>query len=114
MRPFNSLLFNKIIMAKLFAIIVDTIPDYYSYKEAHPDHEQEQGIWFRQQQEQGKLLCCGPFLPPDGTGLWILRADSLEEAQAISETSPRVQSGLLADSTRIVEWDIRIGQDVWR
>ncbi|WP_315865254.1 YciI family protein [Acaryochloris thomasi] len=39
-------------------------------------------------------------MPPDGTGLWILRAESLEDAQQIANTSPRARDGLLADSGR--------------
>ncbi|PZD73377.1 hypothetical protein C1752_02192 [Acaryochloris thomasi RCC1774] len=29
-------------MTKLFAVIVNTVPEYYSYKEEHPEHEPEQ------------------------------------------------------------------------
>ena len=68
-------------MPKLFAVVVATVPEYYEYKKAHPEHDQNQLAWFREQQEKGTLLCCGPFFPHDGTGLWIIQAENLQEAQ---------------------------------
>ena len=98
-------------MAKLFAVVVATVPDYYDYKKQYPEHDQDQLAWFRQHYEQGILLCCGPFFPHDGTGLWVIQAESLEEAQKIVNSSPRVRDGMLADSARIVEWQVHIGRD---
>jgi uncharacterized protein YciI len=51
-------------MAKLFAVVVATVPEYYNYKKEHPEHDQEQLSWFKAQYEKGILLCCGPFCPP--------------------------------------------------
>ncbi|MEA5509341.1 YciI family protein [Crocosphaera sp. UHCC 0190] len=96
-------------MKKLFAVVVATVPEYYQYKQKHPEHDQDQLTWFREQQEKGILLCCGPFFPHDGTGLWIIQAESAEMAQTIVNSSPRVRDGMLADSARVVEWEVHIG-----
>jgi len=101
----------KSIMSKLFAVVVATIPEYYEYKNAHPEHDPNQLAWFREQQEKGILLCCGPFFPHDGTGLWVIQAESVEEAQTIVNSSPRARDGMLAESTRVVEWQVHIGRE---
>jgi len=98
-------------MSKLFAVVVATIPEYYDYKIAHPEHDLNQVAWFREQQEKGILLCCGPFFPHDGTGLWVIQAESVEEAQTIVNSSPRARDGMLAESTRVVEWQVHIGRE---
>ena len=98
-------------MAKLFAVIVQTISHYYNYKKEHPEHDRDQLNWFRQQSEQGNLLCCGPFTPHDGTGIWIIQAENLEQAMEIVNSSPRVRDKMLADSTRVVEWQAHIGKE---
>ncbi len=98
-------------MTKLFAVVVATVPKYYEYKKEHPEHDQDQLTWFHQQYEQGILLCCGPFFPHDGTGLWIIQAENSQKALEIVHSSPRFRDGLLADSARIVEWQVHIGRD---
>jgi uncharacterized protein len=100
-------------MSQLFAVVVATVPEYYDYKNAHPEHDQNQLAWFREQQEKGTLLCCGPFFPHDGTGLWVIQAENLEAAQAIVNSSPRVRDGMLADSARVVEWQVHIGHELF-
>ena len=98
-------------MTKLFAVVVATVPEYYAYKQEHPEHDRDQVAWFKQQYEQGNLLCCGPFFPHDGTGMWIRQAENIEQAWAIVNTSPRVRDGLLSDAARVVEWQVHIGRD---
>ena len=95
---------------KIFAVVVATVDSYYDYKDKHPEHDQHQIAWFKEQHEKGTLLCCGPFLPADGTGIWLLRAETLDEAQEIAQSSPRAKDGLLAPETRIVEWGVHIGE----
>jgi uncharacterized protein len=97
-------------MPKLFAVVVATVPEYYDYKLAHPEHDQNQLAWFNEQHEKGTLLCCGPFFPHDGTGLWVIQAENLEQAQAVVNSSPRARDGMLADSARVVEWEVHIGR----
>jgi uncharacterized protein len=53
----------------------------------------------------------GPFFPHDGTGLWVIQVENLEQAQAVVNSSPRVRDGMLADSARVVEWEVHIGRD---
>lgn len=98
-------------MSKIFAVVVTTVPEYYDYKKAHPEHDQNQLKWFKQQEEKGVLLCCGPFVPHDGTGIWLIQAGSLDDAWAIVKTSPRAKDGMLSDSARVVEWKVHIGRD---
>lgn len=96
---------------KLFAVIVATVPEYYEYKRANPNHDQDQLAWFQEQVRKGVLLCCGPFIPQDGTGLWIIQAESLEEACEIVQSSPRARDGMLAATARVVEWNVHLGRD---
>ncbi|WP_353932818.1 YciI family protein [Okeanomitos corallinicola TIOX110] len=98
-------------MTKLFAVVVATVPEYYEYKKAHPEHDQDQLAWFKEQNEKGNLLCCGPFVPHDGTGIWVIRAENVEEARNIVNTSPRVRDGMLADTARVVQWNVHIGKE---
>ncbi|MBD2536660.1 YciI family protein [Nostoc flagelliforme FACHB-838] len=98
-------------MSKLFAVVVATVPAYYEYSKAHPEHGQAQLAWFHEQQEKGILLCCGPFFPHDGTGLWVIQAENEQAAQAIVNSSPRVRDGMFSDSTRVVEWQVNIGHE---
>jgi uncharacterized protein YciI len=98
-------------MSKLFAVVVATVPEYYEYKKEHPEHDHDQLAWFKQQYEQGNLLCCGPFFPHDGTGIWIIKAENLEEAWKIVNSSPRVRDGMLSDTARVAEWQVHLGKD---
>jgi uncharacterized protein len=41
----------------------------------------------------------------------VIQAENLSEAQTIVNTSPRARDGMLAESTRIVEWQVHIGCD---
>lgn len=93
-------------MSKTFAVIVATVPHYYEYSKAHPGHQPAQIAWFQKLHAEGRLIACGPFLPFNGTGLWVLRAASLEEAWAIVKTSPRYTDGMLSEAARVVEWNV--------
>lgn len=99
-------------MSQLFVAIVATVPEYYEFKKEHPEHDKNQIAWFREQKEKGNLVCCGPFYPHDGTGIWIVQAESIEKVQEIVKTSPRAKDNLLSDKTRIVEWQATIGRDL--
>jgi uncharacterized protein YciI len=41
----------------------------------------------------------------------VIQAENAEAAQAIVNTSPRVRDGMLADTARVVEWEVHIGRD---
>lgn len=98
-------------MSKLFAVVVATVPEYYEYKKEHPKHDQDQVAWFKDQYANGNLLCCGPFFPHDGTGVWVIQAENIDEAWEIVNTSPRVRDGMLSDTARVVEWQVHLGRD---
>jgi uncharacterized protein YciI len=99
-------------MSKVFAILVETTAGYSAYALSHPDHNQRQRAWFVKTANEGKLLACGPYAPGDGAGLWLVRAESRDEALAIARTSPRHQDGMLDEErTRVVEWAVSIGKE---
>jgi uncharacterized protein YciI len=99
-------------MSKIYAVLVETTDGYADYALTHPDHNQRQRAWFVKTANEGKLLACGPYLPHDGEGLWLLRADNREEAEAIVRSSPRHADGVLSmEKTRIVEWGVSIGKE---
>lgn len=98
-------------MLKLFAVLIKTAPHYQEYQRMHPEHQPAQGAWFREQQQAGRIACAGPFLDQPGTGMWLLRAESMEEARALIATSPRATAGLLAESTEIHEWSLTVGAE---
>ncbi|MEG4048435.1 MULTISPECIES: hypothetical protein [unclassified Microcoleus] len=39
----------------------------------------------------------------------MIQAENVEEAQTIVSSSPRALEGMLAESTRVVEWQVHIG-----
>jgi uncharacterized protein YciI len=105
-------------MSKIFAVLVETVDGYADFALQRPDHNQRQRAWFVKSANEGKLLACGPFHggaaggPHEGAGLWLLRAATREEAEAIVRTSPRFQDGMLSmDRTRTVEWSVSIGKE---
>lgn len=99
-------------MSKVFAVLFETAAEYGDFAALHPDHNQRQRAWFVQMANDGRLLACGPFAAPDGAGLWLLRAESREEAESMVRTSPRRQDGMLSlEKTRIVEWAVSIGKE---
>lgn len=59
----------------------------------HPDHIRA----VKQLEQDGKLLQAGPFLgddgKPDGTGMFVLRVSSAEEAHAIARADPYYANG---------------------
>jgi uncharacterized protein YciI len=43
----------------------------------------------------------------------VIKADNVDEALKIVNSSPRVRDGMLADSARIVEWNVHLGSDLF-
>lgn len=64
--------------------------------------------FLRRQTELGKLLMAGPVLPSgpdeedDLTGIFIVQAANLQEAQALASEDPAVQAGRLTADVRPV------------
>jgi uncharacterized protein YciI len=57
----------------------------------------------KRQHETGRVLFSGPT-PDRSTGIYVIRADSLEQAKGISDTDPFHASGLR--TPEIIEWEI--------
>ncbi len=76
--------------------------------EGHEDLMPLQLAFFRRQTELGKLLITGPVLghSPDQsdslTGISVIRAENLQEAQALANEDPAVQAGRLVAEVRPV------------
>ena len=45
--------------------------------------------------EAGKLLCAGPFGDNNGGGIWVLKVDTMEEAESLCENDPAVKNNRL-------------------
>jgi uncharacterized protein YciI len=43
----------------------------------------------------------------------VIKAENINEAMDIVNTSPRVRDGMLADSARVVEWNVHLGSDIF-
>ncbi|MEG4397178.1 hypothetical protein [Microcoleus sp. BROC3] len=41
----------------------------------------------------------------------MIQAESVEEAQTIVNSSPRARDGMLAESTKVVEWQVHLGRE---
>lgn len=92
---------------KLFAVATQS--NYYDDKKTHSEHDQHQLDWLKEQAQNGTLLRRGPFYPHDGTGLWIIQAETLEAASLIVVSSPRAKDGILSDQARVVAWEAHFG-----
>jgi uncharacterized protein YciI len=82
----------------------EVTPESAMTQEAHLAH-------IRRMAEQGKLLLAGPFIESpvdDLRGLFLLAADSLEEAQALTRADPAVQAGRLIMD--VIPWATQRGQ----
>ena len=67
--------------------------------------------WVISLEQQGRVLLCGPLAPREGSGgpnsILVLRADSLEEADALARQDPLVRAGIVTFELR--EWTIYEG-----
>lgn len=73
-------------------------------REAIRGLEPENLAWMKENHEAGRVLFSGPTT--EGVGIWVLRAASREEAQALLQTHPWVQRGL-RDVSEIYEWNVQ-------
>lgn len=74
---------------KLYVILLANTPGQtrtFEHVQAHVQHLTEL-------ERDNRLVLCGPFADFPG-GMVIIRADSLEEAQALAEQDPFVASGV--------------------
>jgi uncharacterized protein YciI len=97
---------------KVFAVLVETVPELDAVSAQNREHNQRQRAWFAQMATEGKLLACGPWAGELGPGLWLLRARGREDALAILESSPRWRDGMVdRGRTRVVEWAVSVGKE---
>ena len=97
---------------KVFAVLIETVPELDGVAVRNPEHSQKQRAWFARMATEGKLLACGPWAGEVGPGLWLIRAADREEALAILETSPRWHDGMVDRArTKVLEWAVSVGKE---
>ena len=79
-----------------YAAVIEYGGDKARLKAAHAAHR----VYLRSFLETGKLRAAGPF-SEDAGALWVLDADSAEEAEGIVRGDPLVEAGV------ITSWAIR-------
>lgn len=60
--------------------------------------------WMRKQHESGRILFSGPA-PRRGLGIYVIRADSEQEAEAIAASDPYTVDG--QTEFELIEWHVR-------
>ena len=73
-------------------------------REAIRGREHENLNWMKRQHDAGRVLFSGPTT--EGVGIWVLRADSKDEAAKLVQEHPWVASGL-RDVSEIYEWNVQ-------
>jgi uncharacterized protein YciI len=61
-------------------------------------------VWMKQQHEAGRILFSGPS-PDRKVGMYVIRAESREEAERIAKSDPFTQAGLCTFD--LIEWNVR-------
>ena len=72
-------------------------------REAIRGTENDNLSWMKQNHDAGNVLFSGPTT--EGVGIWVLRAESRDKAQALVATHPWVQRGL-RDVSEMYEWNV--------
>jgi uncharacterized protein YciI len=73
-------------------------------REAIRGREHENLGWMKENHNAGRVLFSGPT--SEGVGIWVLRADSKEEASKLAQGHPWVAAGL-RDVSEIYEWNVQ-------
>jgi uncharacterized protein YciI len=73
-------------------------------REAIRGREHENLDWMKAQHNAGRVLFSGPTT--EGVGIWVLRADSKDEASQLVQSHPWVTGGL-RDVSEIYEWNVQ-------
>jgi uncharacterized protein YciI len=66
--------------------------------------EADHRAWLQKHHEAGSCLFSGPTT--EGVGIWVLKAGSRDEANAMLQTHPWVQAGI-RDVSEMYEWRVR-------
>jgi uncharacterized protein YciI len=80
-------------------------------REAIRGREHENLDWMKQNHNAGRVLFSGPT--SEGVGIWVLRADSKDEASKLAQGHPWVVAGL-RDVSEIYEWNVQQALGVGR
>lgn len=80
-------------------------------REAIRGREHENLDWMKQQHAAGNVLFSGPTT--EGVGIWVVRAESRDEAAALVQTHPWVTGGL-RDVSEMYEWNVQQALGVGR
>jgi uncharacterized protein YciI len=60
-------------------------------------------VWMKQQHEAGKILFSGPT-PDRKLGIYVIRAESRQEAEKIAASDPYTSAGFTAFD--LIEWEV--------
>ena len=60
-------------------------------------------VWMKQQQEKGRILFSGPTADRK-LGVYVIRADSKEEADRLAQSDPYTAAGFCAFD--LLEWEV--------
>jgi uncharacterized protein YciI len=66
--------------------------------------EHENLDWMKENHDAGRVLFSGPT--SEGVGIWVLRAESKDEASHLAQSHPWVAGGL-RDVSEIYEWNVQ-------
>ena len=66
--------------------------------------------WAADEERKGHLLVSGPIADGSG-GIYLIRAETSDEAEKIARDDPAIQSGCC--SYALHEWDIRRGRELF-
>ena len=80
-------------------------------REAIRGREMENLNWMKEHHERGDVLFSGPTT--EGVGIWVLRAGSRAEAEALAASHPWVAAGL-RDVSELYEWSVQQALGVGR
>jgi uncharacterized protein YciI len=97
-------------VARLDMFTVAMHPTDRFARENSSEHLHEHMLWLRDGQAAGWLFLCGPVdwdEDWDGSGLAVLRAESLEDAVAVAQTEPYHRHGLRHNVVR--RWTVNEG-----
>ncbi len=73
-------------------------------REAIRGREMENLDWMKQHHNAGDVLFSGPTT--EGVGIWVVRADSRDEAEKLVQGHPWVAAGL-RDVSEMYEWNVQ-------
>jgi uncharacterized protein YciI len=75
------------------------------------DSVRENLAWLKEHHEAGDALFTGPTT--EGVGIWVLKANDRDEAQALVNSHPWVKAGL-RDVSEMYEWTVQQAMGVGR